>query len=77
MTRARYVIDCRGDRWFVRLDDVDFGPYADKNAAVRAAISAANKASARGLETEVVMEGTDREIRTPWTFALDADSRTG
>lgn len=75
MPGARYVIVRQEDAWCVRLEGKDYGPYPTQNAALRAAIDAANMAAERGEETEVVIEGSDREVRTPWTFGLKASRR--
>lgn len=72
MSGARYVVVRQEGAWSVRLEGMDYGPYPTRNAALRAAIDAANKAAERGEKTEVTVEGSDDEVRTPWTFGLKA-----
>jgi hypothetical protein len=71
MPDARYFIVQQNDRWAIKFNNEEYGPYRSKNEAVLFAIDAAQKLGAYGDNAEVVLMGEDGHFHTEWSYARD------
>ena len=63
MPRVTYHILVDHDGWYVGLNEKRFGPCKTELLAVGAAVSAAMKATAEGIETEVLVDRPSDNLR--------------
>ena len=72
MPDARYFIIQREDRWSIKFNDEEYGPYRTKDEAMLFAIDAAQKLGEYGENAQVVLLGEDGHFHTEWSYARDA-----
>ena len=72
MPDARYFIVQRDDRWVIKFNDEEYGPYKTKDEAMLFAIDAAQKLGEFGDNAEVVLMGEDGHFHTEWSHGRDA-----
>ena len=66
MAGARSYVFKNAHGWKIGYDGKEY-PYKSNADAVMAAIRAANKTAALGLEAEVLVQGIDGKWRTEWS----------
>lgn len=71
MARARYFVVLDGGEWKISYEQKHYGPYPTQKAAIRAAVDAAHKAGEGGHDAQVLIQGTDNQFRTEWTYGHD------
>jgi hypothetical protein len=71
MPDARYFIVQHDDRWSIKFNDEEYGPYKTKDEARLFAIDAARKLGAHGDNAEVVLMGEDGHFHTEWVYGPD------
>jgi hypothetical protein len=71
MARAQYVVGYHEQQWKISLDGKRYGPYATQRDAIKAAIDAAHESGSRGIDAQVLVQGTDSKFRTEWTYGND------
>jgi hypothetical protein len=71
MARAQYFVVKNQSGWHVKLMGEQYGPYSSQAVAMKAALSAAQKAGELGHEAQVVVQGPDNLFRTEWTYGTD------
>ena len=72
MPDARYFIIQREDRWSIKFNDEEYGPYRTKDEAMLFAIDAAQKLGEYGENAQVVLLGEDGHFHTEWLYGRDA-----
>jgi hypothetical protein len=72
MPDARYFIIQHDDRWVIKFNDEEYGPYKTKDEAMLFAIDAAQKLGQFGDNAEVVLMGEDGHFHTEWSYGRDA-----
>ena len=77
MPDARYFIVQHDDRWTIKFNDEEYGPYKSKDEAMLFAIDAAQKLGEHGGNPEVVLMGEDglRQLMTRAVAAATARSK--
>lgn len=65
MTRTRYCVFLHKRKWTISLNGGFYGPYATREAAIVAAIQAAEK---NGRNSLVLVQGDDEKYRTVWPY---------
>jgi hypothetical protein len=72
MSRRRYLVERLGDRWKIRIEGQEHGPYATQGEAIAAAIDAAYRTGPGEAEgTQVLVQRLDPTYRILWTFGED------
>lgn len=71
MALAQYMVVLRQGEWSIRFDGKQYGPYKTQEEAIRAAITAAQGAGAKGAEAEVLIQGPNNKFTTEWTYGRD------
>lgn len=77
MAREQYVVVFHNGEWKVNFNDKYYGPYATQKLAISAAIGSAHAAGAKGLDAQVLVQGSDNRFRTEWTYGHDPYPRRG
>ena len=72
MPDARYFIVQHDDRWTIKFNDEEYGPYKSKDEAMLFAIDAAQKLGEHGGNPEVVLMGEGGHFHTEWSYGRDA-----
>jgi hypothetical protein len=72
MPDARYFIVQHDDRWTIKFNDEEYGPYKTKDEAMLFAIDAAQKLGEFGDNAEVVLMGEDGHFHTEWSYGREA-----
>ncbi|HYI43676.1 MAG TPA: DUF2188 domain-containing protein [Sphingomicrobium sp.] len=76
MSRAIYYVLKDGERWKIRFEGKDYS-YATQTAAKDAARGAARKAHANGRDSQVLVQGSDGQWQTEWTYGNDPSNSPG
>ncbi len=71
MARTQYFVVLHNGEWKIKLDGKHYGPYKTQRAAIRDAVDAAHKSGEKGLDAQVLVQGTDNKFRTEWTYGHD------
>jgi hypothetical protein len=71
MVRERYFVVLDDGEWKINFQGNDYGPYLSQQAAIRAAVDAAHKSGSSGHDAQVIVQGSDHEFRTEWTYGHD------
>ena len=71
MARTQYFVVLHNSQWKINLDGQHYGPYVTQAAAIRAAVDAAHGTGRRGLDAQVLVQGTNNQFRTEWTYGHD------
>jgi Uncharacterized protein conserved in bacteria (DUF2188) len=72
MPDARYFIVQHDDRWAIKFNEEEYGPYRSKDEAMLFAIDAAQKLGEHGGNPEVVLMGEGGHFHTEWSYGRDA-----
>jgi hypothetical protein len=69
MSQAQYFVLQHDDKWLIKFDDEEFGPYSTQSEAMLFAIDAAQKlGDTGGKETQVCVMGENGHYRSEWTY---------
>jgi Uncharacterized protein conserved in bacteria (DUF2188) len=72
MSRRRYLVERLGDRWKIRSEHQEHGPYASQSEAIAAAIDAAQRTGpAERHGAQVLVQQRGPTYRVLWTFGED------
>lgn len=73
MARTQYVVGPNGSgAWKISYGGKVAGPYTTQREAIKAAVDAAHKAGATNPDgAQVMIQGTDGQFRTEWTYGKD------
>jgi len=71
MARTQYFVTNRNNQWMIVLNGEDFGPYETQRGAIHAAVEAAHRCGQKGIDAQVLVQGTDSKFRTEWTYGND------
>jgi hypothetical protein len=58
-------------QWKISFQEKHYGPYTTQETAIRAAVDAAHKAGDGGRNAQVLVQGTNNQFRTEWTYGND------
>lgn len=72
MPHARYFIVQHDDKWLIKFDDEEFGPYQTQKEAMLFAVDAAQKLGEQGESAEVCLMGDNGHFRPEWAYGRDA-----
>ncbi|TIR16670.1 MAG: DUF2188 domain-containing protein [Mesorhizobium sp.] len=71
MARVQYFVVLHENEWKVTLDGKHYGPYATQALAIKAAVDAAHSTGKKGTDAQVLVQGTNNQFRTEWTYGND------
>ena len=71
MARAQYFVVLHSNEWKIKFDGQHYGPYTTQAHAIRAAVDAAHNAGQKGHDAQVLVQGTNNQFRTEWTYGND------
>ncbi|HUQ35594.1 MAG TPA: DUF2188 domain-containing protein [Aestuariivirga sp.] len=71
MAAEQYFILQDNNEWKIRFNDMKYGPYDTQQDAIEAAIDAAYAMGEIGIDVAVMVEDTDKKLRTRWSYADD------
>lgn len=71
MARTQYVVVLHEGEWKISHDGKHYGPYQTQAAAITVAVDAAHKAGQQGHDAQVLVQGTNNQFRTEWTYGHD------
>jgi len=71
MARSQYFVVLHENQWKIKLGGQHYGPYSTQAAAIRAAVDAAHDTGKNGQDAQVLVQGTDNQFRTEWTYGHD------
>lgn len=71
MALAKYVVVLHEGQWKISFDGKHYGPYGTQKAAIRAAVDAAQDSGKKGNNAQVLIQGTNNQFRTEWTYGKD------
>ena len=66
--RSQYLVVPAKDRWLIRFEGEDFGPYKTRSEAILFAVDAAQKLGEHGKSSQVCVRGEDGRFYQEWTF---------
>ena len=72
MPQSRYfVVRNEDEKWIIKFEDEEYGPYQTQSEAMLFAIDAAQKLGERGDSTEVCLMGVNGHFRPEWAYGRD------
>jgi Uncharacterized protein conserved in bacteria (DUF2188) len=71
VARTQYFVVLHEGQWKVKLDGKHHGPYGTQRDAIKAAVDAANTTGKSGGDAQVLVQGTNNQFRTEWTYGHD------
>lgn len=71
MARAQYFVVLHEGHWKISYEGKHYGPYATQEAAIKVAVETAHKAGGQGHDAQVLVQGTNNQFRTEWTYGHD------
>ena len=71
MARAQYVVVRHEGQWKISFESKHYGPYQTQTDAIRAAVDAAHDAGSKGHDAQVLVQATNNQFRTEWTYGRD------
>ena len=71
MARAHYFVVLHEQQWKISFDGQHYGPYRTQHDAIRAAVDAAHGSGQKGHDAQVLVQGTNNQFRTEWTYGHD------
>ena len=69
--RTQYFVVLHEGAWKIKLNGQHYGPYSTQGEAIRVAVETAHKAGVKGINSQVLVQGTDHKFRTEWTYGND------
>jgi len=77
MPDARYYVVADHDRWMIKFEDGEYGPYGTHDEAVCVALQAARKLGEHGECVHVCVAGNDGRFRPRWSYGRAPSARIG
>lgn len=71
MARLAYYVVYHENQWKVKFEGKHYGPYNTQKAAIKEAVDTAHKAGKIGHDAQVLIQGTNNQFRTEWTYGHD------
>jgi Uncharacterized protein conserved in bacteria (DUF2188) len=71
MARRHYYVVLHQNEWKINFDGQHYGPYRTQALAIRAAVDAAHTEGKKGHDAQVLVQGTNNQFRTEWTYGHD------
>jgi hypothetical protein len=73
MPQTRYfVVRKADDKWMIKFENEEFGPYQSQSEAMLFAIEAAQRLGERGGSPEVCLMGLNGNFHPEWAYDRDA-----
>ncbi|OUJ68984.1 DUF2188 domain-containing protein [Hymenobacter crusticola] len=70
MARTIYYVVYHNNQWKIKLGEQHYGPYTTQALAIRSAIDAAHQ-SGPAHNAQVLVQGTNNQFRTEYTYGAD------
>ena len=67
MTLTQYYVLPNGTEWKIRHKEKEY-EYQTRSEAIQAAIDAAHESGALGYDSQVLVQGSDGNWKTEWTY---------
>ena len=74
MAVEQYFILQDNYEWKISFKDKHYGPYDTQQDAIEAAIDAAFAMGEIGIDAQVLVQDTDQELRTEWSYGQNFSS---
>ena len=71
MARKIYYVVLHGGEWKIKHDGQHVGHYQTQKGAITAAVNFAHQAGLNGHDAQVLVQGTNNQFRTEWTYGHD------
>ena len=71
MAAEQYFIVLHNNEWKISFKDKHYGPYATQLEAIEAAVDAAYAMGEIGIDAQVLVQESEHELRTEWTYDQD------
>lgn len=72
MARTVYYVVLHDAEWKISLGGKHYGPYSTQKAAIRDAVDTAHKEGKQNPHgAQVLVQGTNNQFRTEWTYGHD------
>jgi hypothetical protein len=72
MARTVYYVVLHEGQWKISLSGKHHGPYTTQKEAIRLAVDAANIEGKKNPDgAQVLVQGTNNQFRTEWTYGND------
>ena len=71
MARMQYFVVLHEGQWKIKVDGKHYGPYSSQASAIRVAVDTAHEAGKKGHDAQVLVQGTNNQFRTEWTYGHD------
>ncbi|WP_081991283.1 DUF2188 domain-containing protein [Inquilinus limosus] len=71
MARHQYFVVHHQGEWKISYEQKHYGPYPTQKDAIRAAVDAAHETGKNGHDAQVLVQGTNNQFRTEWTYGHD------
>jgi hypothetical protein len=71
MARVQYFVVLHENVWKVKHEGKHYGPYSTQRDAIRDAVDAAHQSGRNGHDAQVLVQGTNNQFRTEWTYGND------
>lgn len=69
--RLQYYVTLHEHQWKISFEGKHYGPYTNQNSAIKVAVDTAHKAGGMGYDAQVLVQGTNNQFRTEWTYGND------
>jgi len=74
VTTHHFIVARADSSWKVSFHGTDQGPYMTKDAAIAAAVAAAQAKCAEGILSEVLVQDIESNFHTAWTSGQSPES---
>jgi hypothetical protein len=71
MARAQYFVVLHDNQWKITHQNHHYGPYRTQQDAIHAAVDAAHKSGSQGHDAQVLVQNSENQFRTEWTYGND------
>jgi hypothetical protein len=69
MAAEQYLIVIHNNEWKISFKDKHYGPYDTQGEAIEAAVDAAYAMGEIGIDAQVLVQESEHELRTEWSYA--------
>lgn len=69
--RVQYFVVLHEGQWKISFEGKHHGPYGSQAEAIRHAVDAAHKSGKSGHDAQVLIQGSNGQFRTEWTYGHD------
>ena len=71
MAAEQYLVIQDNGEWKIGFKDKLYGPYESQQEAIDAAIDCAYAMGDIGIDAQVIVQETGKELKTAWSYSLD------